>query len=74
MIAELETVVLVRDAPEHGLTRGDAGAVVMVLADGAAYMVEFVTLGGATVALATLPASALRPVTARDLIHVREVA
>lgn len=74
MIAELDTVVLVRDAPEHGLARGDVGAVVTVLDDGAAYMVEFVTLGGATAGLAALPASALRPVSARDLMHVRDVA
>lgn len=74
MFAELDTVVLVRDVPQHKLTRGDTGAVVTVLGEGTAYIVEFVTLGGVTVALATLPADAIRPVSDHDLMHVRDVA
>jgi hypothetical protein len=73
MIKELDTVVLTRDIPEKQLCQGDLGAVVLVHADGQAYEVEFVTLGGETVALMTLPADAVRAVTAREIAHVREV-
>ena len=40
----------------------------------AAYEVEFVTLTGQTVAVATVLPSQLRPVNGRDLTHVRELA
>jgi hypothetical protein len=73
MIKELDTVVLTRDIPEKQLCQGDLGAVVLVHADGQAYEVEFVTLGGETVALMTLPADAVRAVTGREIAHVREV-
>jgi hypothetical protein len=38
-----------------------------------AYEVEFVTLTGKTVAVATVEASRLRPVGKRDISHVREL-
>jgi len=41
--------------------------------DGAAYEVEFVTLAGRTVAVATVEASDLRSVGTRDIGHVREL-
>ena len=40
---------------------------------GPRYEVEFVTLTGHTVAVATVLPSQLRPVTQRDLSHVREL-
>ena len=49
---ELETVVLDRDLPEHGLRRGDLGAVVQVY-DPDGIEVEFVTASGRTQALVT---------------------
>ena len=49
----LDTVVLDRDLPEHGLKRGDLGAIVEVY-DGEALEVEFVTASGRTGALLTL--------------------
>jgi hypothetical protein len=73
MIKELDTVVLTRDMPEAKLRQGDLGAVVLVPGDRKAYEVEFVTLGGETVALVTLPADAVRPVTGREIAHVREM-
>jgi Domain of unknown function (DUF4926) len=73
MIKELDTVVLTRDMPQEKLRKGDLGAVVLVHGDGRAYEVEFVTLGGETVAVMTLPADAVRAVTAREIAHVREV-
>jgi hypothetical protein len=74
MIQELDTVVLNRDMPEQRLRKGDLGAVVYVHPEGAAYEVEFVTLGGTTLAVVTLPAEAVRPVSADEIAHAREVA
>lgn len=66
----LDTVVLDRDLPEHGLRRGDLGAVVEVYEpDGVE--VEFVTASGRTAALVTLTAQELRPVADDDLVSVR---
>ena len=48
--------------------------VVHIHGDAAAYEVEFMTLTGRTVAVVTVLPSQLRPVNARDLTHVRELA
>ena len=61
MIEELGTVVFTTDLPRHGLRAGDLGTVVMVHEAGAGYGVEFSTLGGETVAVATLTAEQVRP-------------
>jgi hypothetical protein len=74
MIQELDTVILARDVPQQGLRSGDVGTVVLIHRDGAAYEVEFVTLGGETIAVVTLPADAVRPITGREIAHAREVA
>ncbi|MFW6012327.1 MAG: DUF4926 domain-containing protein [bacterium] len=59
MPKELDTVVLVRDLPEHGLREGDLGAVVQVYPpDG--LEVEFVTASGRTQAIVTLEAADVR--------------
>jgi hypothetical protein len=66
----LDTVVLERDVPDHGLRRGDLGAVVEVYEpDGVE--VEFVTASGRTAALVTLTARDVRPVADDDLVSVR---
>jgi Domain of unknown function (DUF4926) len=66
----LDTVVLARDLDEHGLRKGDLGAVVEVYeADG--LEVEFVTASGRTAALLTLNARDVRPVGDDDLVSVR---
>jgi hypothetical protein len=49
------------------------GTVVHIHNGGAAYEVEFVTFAGNTVAVATVKASALRPVGKHDISHVREL-
>ena len=60
---ELETVVLNRDLPEHGLRRGDLGAVVHVYEpDG--LEIEFVSASGRTEALVTLKEADVRAVAA----------
>jgi hypothetical protein len=74
MIQELDTVILTRDIPEQKLCKGDLGVVVLVHQDGSAYEVEFVTLGGETLAVVTLPADAVRAATGREIAHAREVA
>jgi hypothetical protein len=74
MIQELDTVILTRDMPQQKLRKGDLGAVVLVHKGGTAYEVEFVTLGGETLAVVTLPADAVRAVTGSEIAHAREVA
>jgi hypothetical protein len=66
----LETVVLNRDLPAHGLRAGDLGAVVEVYADDEVE-VEFVRASGQTKALVTLKAADLRTVAASDILSVR---
>lgn len=69
----LDTVVLDRGLPEHGLRNGDLGAVMQIYeTDG--LEVEFVTASGKTQALVTLNVNDVRPVQDSDLIAVRSVA
>jgi hypothetical protein len=72
MIQEHDCIVLTADLPEEGLKAGDVGTVVHVHGQAAAYEVEFVTLTGETVAVATVLPSQLRPVGRHDLSHVRQ--
>ncbi len=74
MVAEHERIVLTEDLPQENLRAGDVGIVVFVHARGAAYDVEFLTLGGATVAVATVEADQLRPVGHADITHARPLA
>ena len=74
MIKEHDCVVLTQDLPDEALQSGDVGTVVHIHQGGAAYEVEFLTLTGETVAVATVQASQLRPVNRHDLSHVRELA
>jgi hypothetical protein len=69
--ALLDTVVLNRDLPEHGLRAGDVGAVVEVYGT-EGLEVEFVRASGETKALVTLEATDLRPVTEGDVLAVRQ--
>ncbi|WCE94245.1 DUF4926 domain-containing protein [Acidithiobacillus ferriphilus] len=71
MIQELDTVILVKDYTDQGLVKGDMGAVVMVHGDGKAFEVEFVTLAGDTLGVLTRTADEVRPISARDVPHVR---
>ncbi len=71
---ELDTVVLIHDIKEHGLKKGDMGAIVHEYKDGKAFEVEFVTADGKTVALLTLKSSDIRPMAKNELLHVRDFA
>ncbi len=73
MIQELDPVVLTRDVPEHGLKKGDVGAVVHCYPDRAAIEVEFVTAGGRTVAVLTLTEADVRPIQGTEILHAREL-
>jgi hypothetical protein len=73
MMHEHDSIVLLQDLPEDGLKAGDIGTVVHVHKGGAGYEVEFMTLAGETVAVVTLLPAQLRPITRRDLAHVREL-
>jgi hypothetical protein len=73
MIKEHERVVLTARVPSSGLEAGDVGTVVHVYRDGEAYEVEFVTLEGSTAAVLTLESTQVRPVSKRDMPHVREL-
>lgn len=73
MIKELDTVVLKRDIREHGLLKGDVGAVVHVYKDGAVCEIEFVAADGRTIALLTLEEKDIRPISGREILHVREL-
>ncbi|MBL9023445.1 MAG: DUF4926 domain-containing protein [Myxococcales bacterium] len=51
---EYDVVRLLRPLPEHGLSKGATGAVVMVFDNPRAYEVEFCDAEGVTLALVTL--------------------
>ena len=71
-------VILTRDLSEHGLRAGDVGTVVErhvvpgVSEQG--YSVEFFDMTGSTVAVVTVPASALRLPTPADRPAVRALS
>jgi Domain of unknown function (DUF4926) len=66
----LDTVVLDKDLPQHGLRRGDLGAVVEIH-DQDGLEVEFVTASGKTEAVVTLSTDDVRAVEDGDLVAVR---
>jgi hypothetical protein len=74
MIHEHDCIVLTDDIPNEGLQAGDVGTVVHIHGDAAGYEVEFATLTGETVAVATVLPSQLRVVGPQDLVHVRPLA
>ena len=73
MIKEHDTIVLTEDLPNEGVRAGDVGTVVHVHNGGEGYEVEFMTLAGQTIAMASLLAAQVRPVSRQDVAHVREL-
>ena len=73
MIKEHDCIVLTEDLPAEGLKAGDIGTVVHIHQHGAGYEVEFMTLTGETITVVTLLAAQVRPLTRRDMAHVREL-
>jgi uncharacterized protein DUF4926 len=73
MLNENDSAVLARDLPEYGLKSGDVGTIVLVHPAGG-YEVEFMTLDGETIAVASLPLDAVRPIARREVPHARELS
>jgi len=73
MIAELDRVILITDISEYSLEQSDIGTVVLVHQDGKGYEVEFVTLDGETVAIISLFAAQVRPISSREIAHMRVI-
>jgi hypothetical protein len=73
MIKELDEVILACDLPDHGLSAGDLGTVVLVHRGAAGYEVEFTSLDGETIAVVTLMANQVRPVQPNAIAHAREL-
>ena len=71
MIKERDRIVLKKSLAGEGLKAGDVGTVIHVYKAGEAFEVEFLTLHGETVTVATLEASAVRPVQKREITHAR---
>lgn len=69
-IRELDTVVLVRDVPEHGLLKGDIGAVVHTYSADV-FDVEFVRASGTTQVMVQLHGCDVRPLADDDVLAVR---
>ncbi len=73
MPKELDRIVLTADIEEEGLKAGDAGTIVHMYPGGDAFIVEFLSLDGDTIALVDVLPSQARPVTSRDITHARSV-
>lgn len=70
-------VILLIDLPDDGLLAGDIGTIVdhhHIDGHETGYSIEFFDLVGTTVAVATLPARALRAPTAADRPAARHLA
>ena len=67
-IREHDSVVLTADIPAHGLENGDFGTVVLI--HQAAPRTRW-TLDGETVAVVSLPASQVRPISRKEIAHAR---
>lgn len=73
MFQEHDRIVLTSDISEEGLKAGDVGTIVHVHQQGAAFVVEFLTLDGSRAAIATVLQSQARPVSNRDISHARQI-
>ena len=72
MLKELESAVLTVDLPEHGLSAGDIGTIVLVHGN-ECYEVEFVTLEGEPLAVISLHSDQLRAVEPDEIAHARSL-
>ena len=73
---EHEQIVLTADVlGDEGeeMKSGDVGTIIHIHPDKEAFVVEFMSLDGGTVAIATVLPSQVRPVTGADLTHARTV-
>ena len=76
MLKEHDQIVLTADVlGDEGeeLKAGDVGTIIHVHPGDAAVVVEFMSLGGATAAVATVLPAQARPVTTADITHARTI-
>ncbi|MBF0101255.1 MAG: DUF4926 domain-containing protein [Desulfobacterales bacterium] len=73
MIKELYSVILTEDIPNLNLKKGDIGSVVLVHNNGEGYEVEFITLGGDTIAVTTLFPSQIRMIQEMEIANARPI-
>ncbi|MDO8673154.1 MAG: DUF4926 domain-containing protein [Dehalococcoidia bacterium] len=73
MLKEHDRVILTTDLSAERLRSHDVGTIVHVHQQGEAFEVEFLALDGHMVAVATVTASQLRPVSTRDITHARAI-
>jgi hypothetical protein len=71
MIKEYDRLALKTNIPAEKLKTGDIGTVIHVYKKGSAFEVEFLTLHGETVTVATLDASQVRDLQKREIAHAR---
>ena len=73
MIQDLERVALKDDLPEHGLKADDIGMVVHIYGEHKGYEVEFVTVNGELIALASVYPSQIRRLEQDEIASARRV-
>lgn len=71
MIYERQRVVLTVDLPEHGFIAGDIGVIVHIHGEHEGYELEIFSADGHTLDVMTVEANQVRPVSRRDILHVR---
>ena len=71
---ELDQVVVLEDLNEMPVRAGDIGTIVGIYQFNKAYEVEFVSLTGQTVGVATLAANKIRPIHEGEIAHARLLA
>jgi Domain of unknown function (DUF4926) len=77
-LALYQRVVLTQDLPKEGLRAGDVGVIVQhypARADGPeGHELEVFAANGQTIAVVSVPATAVRAATAHEVLSVREIA
>ncbi len=71
VIKEHERMALTVDLPQYRLKAGDMGVVVMIHGDHEGYELEVFSADGHTLEVVTVEAEQIRPVSRRDVLHVR---
>jgi len=70
---ELDTVVVNKNIPEHGIMKGDIGVIVHTYDKNQVMEVEFVSGAGETLGVVTLSTKDVRPMNGDEILHVREL-
>ncbi|MCF6200467.1 MAG: DUF4926 domain-containing protein [Hyphomicrobiaceae bacterium] len=74
MINELDRVILTENITDKKLEKGYIGTVVDVDPGGKGYIVEFMTLKGQTIAVASLSTNQVREITNVDIARADHIA